>query len=222
MAIIGVSGYSNSGKDSVGKIIQELCPKDDWQIKKFAGKLKVIASLLTGISVDKFEDQEFKKTELGPEWTTIDYIKRYAEPFPTDDSIPVEITEVNTPMTVRDFLQKLGTDGLRTGLHTNVWVNALMADYKPEWTTDEGAHDPVQELPNWIITDVRFPNEGIAIKNAGGIVIRVDRPGVKPINDHPSEVGLDGWNFDYKIGNVSDLTALSFTVETILKKLNLL
>jgi hypothetical protein len=30
--------------------------------------------------------------------------------------------------------------------------------------------------PNWIITDVRFPNEAKAIKDRGGIVIRVDRP----------------------------------------------
>ena len=32
-----------------------------WEIKKFAGKLKQIASLLTGIPIEKFEDQEFKK-----------------------------------------------------------------------------------------------------------------------------------------------------------------
>jgi hypothetical protein len=169
-----------------------------WEIKKFAGKLKDIASHLTGIDIEDFEDQEFKKTNLGTEWwTTCD--------------------EGYQPMTVREFLQKLGTDALRIGLHDNVWVNALMADYKPEWTTDEGAHDPVQELPNWIITDVRFPNEAQAIKNKGGIIIRVDRPGVVPINNHPSEIGLDDWKFDYKIANVSDVVSLMFTVENILK-----
>jgi len=116
-------------------------------------------------------------------------------------------------MTVRDFLQKLGTDGLRNGLHDNVWVNALMADYKRiEYGDDEQG-----QYPNWIITDCRFPNEAIAIKNAGGIMIRVDRPGVEPINNHPSEIGLDGWNFDYKIGNVSDIISLKFTIEGILK-----
>ena len=256
--IISLSGYSGSGKDTVGKIIQYLTcsikfPKAlpieerllgipdcsghtvPWEIKKFAGKLKTIASILTGIPKDKFEDQEFKKTELGPEWTTIDYIKRYSEPFPTDDSIPVEITEVNTPMTARDLLQKLGTDGLRTGLHPNVWVNALMADYQPLTSVSFGIMDlgtsmfqiekmtkPIPiEYPNWIITDCRFPNEAIAIKNNGGITIRVDRPGVGPINDHPSEIGLDDWNFDYKIANVSDLTALTFTVQNILDKCNI-
>jgi hypothetical protein len=227
--IIGVSGYSGSGKDTVGAIIQYIYANQEkplslpvermvtdmdefglfledesgWEIRKFAGKLKDIASHLTGFDIEDFEDQEFKKTNLGTEWWTT-------------------CNEGLQPMTVRDLLQKLGTDALRNGLHPNVWVNALMADYTPVWTTDEGAHDPVQELPNWIITDVRFKNEAQAIKDRGGIIIRIDRPFVKPINDHPSETDLDNWNFDYKIANVSDLISLNFTIENILKHAELL
>ena len=225
--IIGVSGYSGSGKDTVGAIIQyinfpnpkfsieEVCAKyaeyeellDDesgWQTRKFAGKLKDIASHLTGIDIEDFEDQEFKKTNLGKEWwTTCD--------------------EGYQPMTVRDFLQKLGTDAMRMGLHDNVWVNALMADYKGtdlgEW---KGEKVYSENLPNWIITDTRFPNEAQAIKDKGGIIIRVDRPGVKPINDHPSEIGLDDWKFDYRIANVSDIYTLKETVREILKHAKLL
>jgi ABC-type dipeptide/oligopeptide/nickel transport system ATPase subunit len=59
--IIGINGYSGSGKDAMGKIIQELQPEKNWQIKKFAGKLKTIASILTGIPEEKFESEEFKK-----------------------------------------------------------------------------------------------------------------------------------------------------------------
>lgn len=224
--IIGVSGYAGSGKDTVGAIIQylqcnlpqisieqvcanyaeyeELLDEEaGWEIRKFAGKLKDIASHLTGIDIEDFEDPEFKKTNLGTEWWTT-----------CDEGIQ--------PMTVRDFLQKLGTDAMRMGLHDNVWVNALMADYTPAWITDEGVHDPIQELPNWIITDTRFPNEAQAIKDKGGIIIRVDRPGVKPINAHPSEIGLDGWKFDYRIANVSDIYTLKETVREILKHAKLL
>ena len=207
--IIGVSGYSGSGKDTVGAIIQylkcvnvgnnaieDVCKdyqdheewlieQSEWEIRKFAGKLKDIASHLTGIDIEDFEDQEFKKTNLGREWwTTCD--------------------EGYQPMTVRDFLQRLGTDALRNNLHENVWVNALMADYDEQYS-------------DWIITDTRFENEAKAIKEKGGIIIRVDRPGVKPINPHPSETGLDNWKFDYKIANVSDLMSLKSTVQTILE-----
>jgi hypothetical protein len=223
--IIGINGYAGSGKDTIGTIIQYLQCKNPttpiqevlkdplhnqwwledssgWEIKKWAGKLKTIASLLTGIPQEKFEDQEFKKTNLGPEW---------------DQSIPgedwIDGKPVMVPMTVRDLLQKLGTDACRNGLHKNTWVNALMADYIPV---------ALEQPSKWIITDTRFPNEAQAIKNAGGIVIRVDRPGVKAINDHPSETGLDNWNFDYKIMNGSDIVALTFTVYNILKKESLI
>lgn len=221
--LIGISGYSGSGKDTIGIIIQYLLSNtkhvaieealnnysdneywlDDesgWEIKKFAGKLKDIASHLTGIDIEDFEDQEFKKTNLGPEWwTTCD--------------------EGYQPMTVRDFLQKLGTDALRMGLHDNVWVNALMADYRPEesWLNTSLGEKPDVVYPNWIITDTRFENEAQAIKDRGGIIIRVERPGIVPINNHPSEIGLDDWKFDYKIANVSDVVSLMFTVENILK-----
>jgi hypothetical protein len=232
--IVGINGYAGSGKDTVGIIIQYLLSKPDkvsieevtknykdheywleeqseWEIRKFAGKLKDIAEHLTGIPLEKFEDQEFKKTLLGPEWGTVEH-----NPL---NNIPVfEDVQFNSLMSVRDFLQKLGTDALRMGLHDNVWVNALMADYKLiEYGDDEQGH-----YPNWVVTDTRFPNEAKAIKDNGGVIIRIDRPGVEPINTHPSEIGLDGWSFDYKIVNNSDIFSLKQTIETILKHLKVL
>jgi len=217
--IIGINGYSGSGKDTIGVIIQYLnCinvgnltiedvvkdykshewwleDQSTWEVRKFAGKLKDIASHLTGIDIEKFEDQEFKKTDLGPEWATH-----------------------HMPLSVRKFLQRLGTDALREGLHDNVWVNALMADYiSIDYNDDEQPR-----LPNWVITDTRFPNEAQAIKDKGGIIIRVERPGVSPINNHPSEVGLDNWKFDYKVVNNSDIFDLKETVKEILKHAKLL
>lgn len=138
--------------------------------------------------------------------------------------------------TIREFLQTLGTECLRDNLSKNIWAAALFADYKPLMSVSFGIMDlgastlqmekmsksvPI-EYPNWIITDMRFPNEAQAIKDKGGIIIHVERPFVKPINDHPSEVGLDYWDFDYAIGNVSDLVSLEFTVENILKEIKVL
>jgi len=217
--IIGINGYAGSGKDTVGTIIQNLTafPNDSvdsivkmieqnyssdgqWQIKKWAGKLKEVASMLTGIPVKKFEDQEFKKTYLGPEWATL-----RMKPGKRQNGIFPKLIDMEpVPMTVRDFLQKLGTDGLRDNLHKNVWVNALMADYEGMYDLDTDK----TTYPNWVITDTRFPNEAQAIQQANGIIIRVERPGVKPINNHPSEVSLDNWNFDHTIindGSVEDL-----------------
>jgi len=72
--IIGINGKIGAGKDTVGTIIQGLLltnKNQSSEIKKFAGKLKQIASILTGIPVENFEDQEFKTTLLDVEWGTV-------------------------------------------------------------------------------------------------------------------------------------------------------
>lgn len=230
--IIGINGKIGSGKDTVGKIIQWLTkPKLDAQyigfqtyddatlerlspfkIKKFAGKLKTIASLLTGISVEKFEDQEFKMTNLSDEWSTVNSLSTRHK--------------VRKNMTVRELLQKLGTEAMRDGLHENVWVNALFSDYVPvvkEW--DEFGNDTLVEYPSWCITDMRFPNEMEAVKQKGGITIRVVRDnGTRAIdtNPHPSETALDNAKFDYEIINEGTIEDLVEKVREILIKENII
>lgn len=215
--IIGLSGYAKSGKDTAAEMILDLTKvqvpglmtSNTWEIKKFSGKLKQIASILTGIEVEKFEDQRYKLSTIGSEWDT--------EHTAFGDEFVIE------PMTVREFLQLLGTDAIRNGLHENAWVNALMAEYiRPLIvSTDERLpgtqFGELGQYPNWIVTDVRFPNEAEAIKERDGIIVRIDRPGVKPVNSHPSETALDNWDFDYILPNDSDLTYLKESVESFLK-----
>lgn len=215
--IIGVSGKINSGKDLTGKIIQYLTStyngsfndyciqfkilSDDttnWQIEKFASKLKQIVSILTGCTIQDLESQEFKSKQLPDEWNhyihyTIDkkFIKKYANEgiveYLGKDRIRCH--------TYRDLLQLIGTDCMRNIIHENVWINALMTDYKSvlHWKNNtkiitdkeyqlyeigKNGFEKFQEYkiyPNWIITDLRFENELQAIKAKGGISIRINR-----------------------------------------------
>ena len=87
---------------------------------------------------------------------------------------------------VRPLLQRLGTEAGRNVLGEDTWVNAAF---------QRNPHPAVA------ISDCRFPNEAAAIKARHGIVIRIERPGVGPANDHPSETALDGWDFDAVIYN---------------------
>jgi hypothetical protein len=253
--IIGVNGKIGSGKDTVGKIIQWLTKQEpdgqyigfqtyddvtlernsSFKIKKFAGKLKTIASLLTGIPIEMFENQQFKQKHMGLQWK----------------------------MTYREFLQKLGTEAMRDGLHTNVWVNALFADYKSKrellqadgtWIeSDTGEVDFAVSIkyPKWIITDMRFPNEMEAVEEKEGITIRVVRypktveqsrgpENVEtipfdPTNQkhmdlwkgdssrlHPSETALDDAKFDYEIINDGTIEDLIEKVRALLIKENII
>ena len=69
--------------------------------------------------------------------------------------------------------------------------------------------------PNWIITDVRFPNEAQAIKEREGLIIRVVRNSVAAdkVNLHPSETALDDYKVDQIITNDGTLEELLVKVK---------
>jgi hypothetical protein len=70
---------------------------------------------------------------------------------------------LNIPdLTPRWVLQYWGTEVLRNHFHDDIWIASV--ENKLRKTTDD-----------IVISDCRFPNEIKAIKNAGGIVIRVVR-----------------------------------------------
>ena len=206
MAIISISGKIGSGKDTVAAIIMELANDKQWEVKKWAGKLKEVASLLTGIPKEKFEDQEFKKTILGPEWNKPVYLKG-------------ELVS-SEPMTVRDLLQLLGTEAMRNGLHTDTWVNALMSEYKTSNgvdTKEEGDGDGVVADKFWIITDTRFPNELAAVIRHEAITIKIVRNSGNNIGTtHSSEQALDHYeNWNYIVdndGTIDDLRTKIFNI----------
>lgn len=185
MAIIGINGYAGSGKDTVAKIIQELQPDKNWQIKKFSGKLKQMASLITKVPVEKFEEQEFKQNAA---------VRIYTGKIE-------DVTIIGYQ--AREFLQYLGTECVRDLLGEDVWVNALLKDYKPK--------------DNWIITDMRFPNELQGVLSKQGISLRIERVGIKPINAHPSETALDNHLFDDLIENKGDLSFLKNEVKNFIE-----
>ena len=236
--IIGISGKMQSGKDTVGIIVQYLtsdyvnnCDFEtykhiidfpEWKIKKFAGKLKEIVSILTGIPVGDLEKQEVKDRVLGEEWD-------YKSDFIDLNGRLVEKNILNNKYTYRSLLQKIGTEAMRDVIHPNIWCNALFVDYKPihygenlnPFATNEenSKHITHTIYPNWIVTDVRFPNEVEAIKDRSGITIRVNRNNslFKSVV-HESETALDNATFDYIIDNNGTIDELVIKVKEILIK----
>lgn len=292
MAIIGISGKKQSGKDTVGSIIQYLIWKhkvetmeiglstvsledffkmnqdskrilSGWEIKKFADKLKDIVCILIGCTREQLEDEGFKNTILREEWwyykiLTVGEETKYIL-YPYLENIHNCQWHPSTliKLTPRKLLQLLGTECGRQIIHPNIWVNALMVDYKPINQSAPGRftvnYPPEVDFihnqdydgdikryliyPNWIITDVRFPNEVEAIKRKGGIIIRVNRfSWVKEqekqilkevwnykVEEHESEVALDNYkDFHYVIENKGTIEELVEKISNILKKENLI
>lgn len=100
----------------------------------------------------------------------------------------------------RRLLQRLGTEAGRKHLGEDVWVERLFR------TPSAG---------RIVISDVRFPNEADAIRERGGIIVRVARPGVSAVNAHPSETALDDYEPDLVVvndGAPEDLKAWADTI----------
>jgi len=259
--IISISGKAGSGKDTVGKIIQDLT-KEDWQIKKYSDKLKDIVCILIGCTREQLEDQEFKETPLGKEWTkwgivrpsgtrVIDIQSSYEKAFERKETVWQDGSTIKEiQLTPRMILQLIGTEGGRDLIHPDIWVNALYSEYKGEtlikkeaiydkekkcYVIPEGhgehsgklidtslfvyrSNTPV--LPNWIITDSRFPNDVKRTREIGGILIRVNRAECEGReNEHASETALDDFNeWDHVIENNGTIEELIEQVRTIFKE----
>ena len=111
----------------------------------------------------------------------------------------------------RDILQRAGTDAMRKIFGENIWVNTLVRRLKSGELKNK----------NICICDCRFENEITAIKNLGGIVVRIDRNFLFDplVDNHPSEIDCDNYNnWDYIVDNNGDFNFLYSQIEEILTK----
>lgn len=99
---------------------------------------------------------------------------------------------------IRELMQRLGTDVARKQWGEDFWVKAAM--------------NKATQYPNVVFTDVRFKNEADAIRELGGEVWRVRRPGIFPANNHVSETDMDDYEFDRYVDNNGTLEDLEAVV----------
>lgn len=133
----------------------------------------------------------------------------------TDDHVYGHLKEVVDPFwnaTPRDVLQKFGTEACRNNLRNDIWVKSV-----EKRLLDVGMDK------DWVITDVRFPNEADAIKAWGGIVLKVHRPAelreAIATKEHISETALDDYpRWDGIIRNDSDLNTLFARTDEIIER----
>ena len=101
-----------------------------------------------------------------------------------------DVAKVEYPE-IRGLLQRMGTEVGRDLYGENFWVDRVMAQIDPKG--------------DYVITDVRFPNEAEAVRAIGGQLWRIERPGVRGINAHVSEAHVTSILVDVIIPNTGDM-----------------
>jgi hypothetical protein len=155
------------------------------KVYHFADPLKQLAIDLLGFDAVKvYGTDRQKNTKVGIYWEDM-----------------AENTENRSGrMTIREFLQHFGTSIMRK-MKDDIWVTSTIKKIMKE-------DSEVALMP-----DVRFPNEVNAIKENGGVVIRLTRnvfPDTHACESALDEENFDWSNFDYIIDNegcsLSDLS----------------
>lgn len=117
----------------------------------------------------------------------------------------------------RELAQTLGTEWGRQLVADDLWVR-LMAERLRE---SVAAAEDVGMARLAIITDVRLPNEAALVRELGGVLVRIERPGIEPVREHSSEQAVDALPADHVLINDGDLTELGARVRALAKTLGL-
>jgi hypothetical protein len=137
---------------------------------------------------------------------------------------------LNIPhLTPRWVLQHWGTEVCRGAFHDDIWIACLESRLR-DMQTDT------------VITDVRFPNEILSVRRAGGIIVRIkrgadpewfltailanngDRESLQKLVDmkiHASERSWAGYPLDAIIENDSSLESLHKQITSLVENLEL-
>src|SRR6267154_6004481 len=188
--IIGLSGYKQSGKDTVG---QYLVDNYGFERRAFADKVKEATQALLGVTR---EQQEMYKND-SDKFVSIIHSQGLS------NYVPLSGTSV---ISFRHFLQRVGTEMGRNVFGEDFWVDQILPKYIEEAIL----------LGNVVITDCRFDNEVGRIYKLQGRVIRINRPDIKSTDEHVSEQ-LPG--YDYDLMNEGTLEDLYNSVDNMMRNI---
>lgn len=102
---------------------------------------------------------------------------------------------------IRRLLQVMGTEVGRDLIYPAIWI--------------DGVRNKMRN-GDYVITDVRFENEAEMIRShREGLLVKIIRDGVGPVNTHSSDSGLPDKMFDLIIDNDGSLEEFLQSVEKI-------
>jgi hypothetical protein len=187
--IIGLCGLKGSGKDTVAAY---LIKEYGYERKAFADKLKLSAAALFGINSSEWETLKNDDTAVVTLRNIHDELGNFTS-----------IAEI----TVREFLQRYGTESHRDVFGNNFWVDQVLP---------VGGYYADRDI---VITDVRYFGEGERIHNLKGYVARVNRDSSDTSDPHSSETEQSRIEVDYELDNNGELKHLPKKIDEMLAEL---
>ncbi len=211
--ILGFAGKAATGKTTAAKHMEPLLDKkckiipmamvlrDEVEAFLRAIGAEESVPLVYGCQDDKvrvFYVDEQKALVQCPRWSH--FIAEHME---------IQDSKGQTAVTVRRILQWWGTE-YRRSEDPDYWTKA--------WGRKVSELD-VNDM-YILVDDVRFMNELNVIKDHGGLIVKIERPGFDGANNHASETSLDDYSaWDGKISNDGSLEVFKRKVETLVLSL---
>lgn len=231
VTIVGIKGFKGSGKNTVASMISYILHDgimkanyDTWLlyhkndfiendeiIIHFADKLKDDISEFCGIDRKLLDRQDIKEEnyynfKTGIVSTNIkdaDGVIDDIDGFDYDNLAPLLfLYNNNISIKIRVLLQYYGTNIIRN----HFWKEAFI-----RYTINK-AFDIRNSKGQCIIADVRFDNECEAIKQCGGMIIRIDRKSSNDNHDSHESEQITINKDDYVIDNTGTLVGLFYKV----------
>jgi hypothetical protein len=195
--VLGLAGRMRSGKTELAKV----CENYGYEKLYFALPLKRLCAELLDISIDELNRLKADREEIGV-MIGEDLCRIISE----ETDIPLDIVKRTCEdvviKDVRHMLQFIGT--------------VLIRKYNTNWHVDR-IREMIDRNKNYVIDDVRFPNEKALIEELGGDCWFVIRTTLDNISNHESETSItwnDCWN--KVIINDTTLPNLLFKWETFI------
>lgn len=169
--LIGICGAAGSGKDTLAEGIARI---DVYYVYHFADPIKNALNAMFGWGPVYWKDREWKEKPI--DWLGV---------------------------SPRVLAQTLGTEWGREVIDQEIWLKVAQEKYRKmggKAVINTKSNGEIAAM-GMIVPDVRFENEARWIKEAGGILFKVHRPGIEEVAAHSSEsADLTPW-IDYTILN---------------------
>lgn len=212
--VVGLVGLRGSGKDTAAVVLLE----QGWRRLAFADALYLEAAEAFGVTVEFLQNRDTKETPL-PELSLLrckdeTYVGAFlgyeTERLAAEGADVPQLTMLMQSRSPREILQVWGTEYRRKLYDDNYWRDQVEQVIRANPDT------------NFVVTDVRFPDEARLIEETlGGRLGRIRRPGLPGSTDkallHSSEVAMLEYPIAHEFTNEEGAEGLARFRAAVLK-----